>query len=87
MLGWRMVKHPKPHFVKHQGKWQACYGNQAKGSKYRMQMVIAEDVNAFVAHCKYLEALEPQAQAAARAARGGKFNMSIIAAAWRLVRG
>lgn len=53
-----MVKHPKPHFVKHQGKWQACYGNLCKGSKHRMQMVIAEDVNAFVAHCKYLEVLE-----------------------------
>lgn len=85
-----MVKHPKPHFVKHQGKWQACYGNQAKGSKYRMQMVIAEDVNAFVAHCKYLEALEPQAQAAARASRVlsvRKGRIDRIVTAWRRLMG
>lgn len=81
------MKHPKPHFVKHGGKWLACYGNQAKGCTFRMQTVIAEDVNAFVAHCKYLEVLDPQAKTMARAVRGGKFNMSIIAAAWRLLRG
>lgn len=73
-----MAKHPKPHFVRCNGKWQACYGNQAKGSKFRMQMVIAEDVNAFVAHCKYLETLEPQAQALARAARAGRGGKSIL---------
>ena len=88
------MKHPKPHFIKHQGKWQACYGNQSKGSKFRMQMVIAEDVNAFVAHCKYLEALDPQARTAAavqdgivRAGRGGKSILSGLRIAYLRLRG
>ena len=84
------MKHQKPHFVRFNGKWQACYGNKSKGSKFRMQLVIAEDVNAFVAHCKYLEALDPQAQALARAARigrGGKSTLNRLSIAWRRLRG
>lgn len=88
------MKHPKPHFIKHQGKWQACYGNQSKGSKFRMQMVIAEDVNAFVAHCKYLEALDPQERTAAavqdgivRAGSGGKSILSGLRIAYLRLRG
>ena len=84
-----MAKHPKPHFVKHNGKWQACYGNQSKGSKFRMQMVIAEGVSPFDAHCRYLEALDPQAQAlarAVRAGRGGKPNLSFLMTVWRRLR-
>lgn len=84
-----MVNHPKPHFVKCEGKWQACYGNQCKGSKFRVQMVIAEDENIFTAHCKYLERLDPQSNVKARLAaeRGGKSNMSRIAAILRHIRG
>lgn len=86
-------KHPKPHFVKCNGKWQACYGNQSKGSKFRMQMVIAEDVNAFVAHCKYLETLDPQArtaaalQEAAVTGRSGKTILSGLRIAYLRLRG
>lgn len=84
-----MANYPKPHFVKFKGKWQACYGNQCKGSKFRVQMVIAEDVNIFIAHCKYLEELDPQSNIKSRLAteRGGTSNMSRIAAILRHIRG
>lgn len=84
-----MVNHPKPHFVKGKGKWLACYGNNSKGSKFRAQIVVAEDENIFTAHCKYLERLAPQSNVKARLAaeRGEKSNMSRIAAILRHIRG
>lgn len=83
-----MARHPKPHLVLCNGKWQACYGNQAKGSKYRMQMVIAEGETPLIAHCNYLEKLEPQAQFLASpvlSVRKGRVNR--IVTAWRRLMG
>ena len=84
-----MAKHPKPHFVRCNGKWQACYGNRSKGSKFRFQMVIAEDENALAAHRKYLEALrlEEARQQAVRAGRGGKVILSGLRIAYLRLRG
>ncbi len=61
-----MANHPRPHLIKHNGIWHACYGNKCKGSKFRIQTVIAEGETPFIAHCKYLEALEPQRDTLAR---------------------
>lgn len=76
-----MAKHPKPHFVKHNGKWQACYGNQSKGSKFRMQMVIAEGRTLRLALFAYWEALQPKPEVRS------PFLPKFIITAWRRLRG
>lgn len=63
-----MHKHPKPHFISHQGKWLACYGH-VKGA----EMVVAEGRTLRLANFNYWAALEPQPQA----------KQSFIITAWR----
>lgn len=88
MRGWRMAKHPKPHFVKHQGKWLACYGNRSLSDSTRVLGVIAEGETLLIAHCNYLEKLEPQAQfLASRVLSVRKGRIDRIIAAWRRLRG
>lgn len=83
------MKHPKPHFVRCNGKWQVCYGNRSKGSKFRFQMVMAEDENALAAYIKYLDALMKveALQEAVGAGRSGKTILSGLRIAYLRLRG
>lgn len=83
-----MAKYPKPHFVKHQGKWLACYGNQPFSASERILEVIAEGETLLIAHCRYLEKLEPQAQfLASQALSVRKGRVDRIVTAWRRLMG
>lgn len=67
-----MAKHPKPHFIKHQGKWLACYGH-VKGA----EVVIASGRTLRLALFAYWEALEPK----------NSSHPNFIITVWRRLRG
>ena len=70
------MKHPKPHFIKHQGKWLACYGH-VKGA----EVVIASGRTLRLALFAYWEALQPKPEVR------NPFLPKFIITAWRRLRG
>ena len=76
-----MVKHPKPHLIKHNGMWLACYGKQPFSVNSRILEVIAEGRTLRLAYIYYWNALgsSPKVE--------NPFVPKFITTAWRRLKG